>query len=382
MCWEKTDGVRYLCVITQTKSYLIDRKYAIYEVKLEKLPINNLRTEFVHVFDGELVKDKGEDFIKFFIFDALVVDGENVMNRTFKNRLLTVKNKIIKKLRTRSYIEINKEHEAFDDEDDDRFKGPTVSDNNDVIKVYLKDLFLDIHTKYIYNNIVPNLDHGNDGIIYTMNDCPYYPGTWQQIIKWKPAVVNSADFSLKLITSYSDSEYIWGLYTRTFDSPEILYDCVFFSSAEENENWRKLVSKHNSINKPVILECSFNQELDYDHLLKFNKYKRLEQTTDLPKEENIKRYFKFSSELTDSEKLQLKGGWVIERQRCDKDFPNSLSVINNIKCTIDDPVTADDIIKYAESFKDKYEHRNGSSRKRHAEDPTQTQQVKMQKTDE
>ena len=99
------------------------------------------------------------------------------MSRTFKNRLLTVKNKVIKKLRTRNYIELNKEKVEYDDFDEDRFKPSRDDKEEGIIKVYLKDLFLDIHTKYIYNNIVPNLDHGNDGIIYTMNDCPYYPGT-------------------------------------------------------------------------------------------------------------------------------------------------------------------------------------------------------------
>jgi len=243
-------------------------------------------------------------------------------------------------------------------------------------------MFLDIHTSFIYNNIIPKLDHGNDGIIYTMNDCPYYPGTCQQIIKWKPALVNSVDFSLKLITSYSDSEYLWGLYTRSYESPEILFDCIFFESAEENEKWRKTICKHNAMNKPVIIECAFNQDLDYDHQLKFNLYKRLEQTTDLPKEEHIKKVFSFTKELTEDQRGSLKGGWVAERQRSDKDAPNSLSVAKNIKDTIEDPVTIQDIITCIQETKLNSHLKNGIERKRPAESAMPPQPHKMQKVSE
>lgn len=344
---------------------------------MEKLPIVDKTHEFVHVFDGELVKDRSEDYVKFFIFDALVVNGINVMHLTFENRLKTVKKQIIKKLRIKEYFEINKESpNEFDDEE---FKDLdfNINDDSDKIKVFLKDFYLDLHTKDLYEKIVPKLDHGNDGIIYTMSHCPYYPGTCEQIIKWKPAVMNSVDFILKLITSYSDTEYIWGLYTRTYDNPELLFDCIFFGSAEENEKWRKIASKATVSNRPIVVECAFNPELDYDHLLKFNKYKRLDMVTDLPKEEHIKKNFQFSQELSEGLKSQLQGGWIVERQRTDKDFPNSLRVARNIKDTIEDPVTVDDIIACAQKFGEKY---GAAGTKRPAQPhPGQTEEHKRPK---
>jgi len=168
--------------------------------------------------------------------------------------------------------------------------------------------------------------------------------------------MNSVDFSLKLITSYSDSEYIWGLYTRTYENPEVLFDWIFFENAEENEKWRKLISKtmNKTENCAVIVEWAFNTELVYDHLIKFNKYKRLEMPSDLPQEEILKKKFKFTSEYSETEKEQLKGGWKIERQRTDKNHPNSLTVAKNIQATILDPVTVDDIINWTKKFNEKY----------------------------
>jgi hypothetical protein len=41
------------------------------------------------------------------------------------------------------------------------------------------------------------LMHENDGLIFTVDDCPYYPGTCEQIWKWKPIEQNSIDFVLR-----------------------------------------------------------------------------------------------------------------------------------------------------------------------------------------
>jgi len=41
------------------------------------------------------------------------------------------------------------------------------------------------------------LMHENDGLIFTVDECPYYPGTCEQIWKWKPVDQNSIDFVLR-----------------------------------------------------------------------------------------------------------------------------------------------------------------------------------------
>ena len=367
----------------RNSAWLIDRKYIFYDIKLEELPSGNPRAEILHVFDGELVKDRTEDTLKFLIFDALVVDGINVMLYSFENRLRTVFTKIIKKLRVKEYLELHRDPiDKIDDENDLANDSFDVLDDypssNNAIKVYLKDFFLDINTEFLYTNIKNNLDHDNDGIIYTMNDCPYYPGTCQEIIKWKPQDMNSVDFWLKKITSYSEKDYVWGLYARTHDTPEFLYDCMFFEDEKENAKWDEETQKWAKSGKSLILECTYSTTIVIDILIRFNYYKRMVQTTDYPKEEAIIQKFDSKMEISDSLRSQLKGGWIIERQRTDKNYPNALAVAENIKHTIVNPLTFEDLCQYCEGFKSKY---GGNNRKR-LSTTTQNGNHKRQKTSE
>lgn len=45
---------------------------------------------------------------------------------------------------------------------------------------------------------MPNLEHGNDGLIFTGMHSGYTFGTDNKIIKWKPPTENSIDFMLRL----------------------------------------------------------------------------------------------------------------------------------------------------------------------------------------
>ena len=58
---------------------------------------------------------------------------------------------------------------------------------------HVKDLFNMIE----YKDPVKDeefLVHENDGMIFTVNRCPYYPGTCEEIVKWKPLHMNTIDF--------------------------------------------------------------------------------------------------------------------------------------------------------------------------------------------
>jgi len=45
---------------------------------------------------------------------------------------------------------------------------------------------------------LPNLPHGNDGLVFTCKGTTYVTGTDEHILKWKPAHENSIDFKLRL----------------------------------------------------------------------------------------------------------------------------------------------------------------------------------------
>jgi mRNA guanylyltransferase len=55
---------------------------------------------------------------------------------------------------------------------------------------------------------LPNLPHGNDGLVFTCKGTQYVSGTDEHILKWKPAHENSIDFKLVLgdfpMTRYDD----------------------------------------------------------------------------------------------------------------------------------------------------------------------------------
>jgi len=92
---------------------------------------------------------------------------------------------------------------------------------------------------------VPKLDHGNDGIIFTMNCCPYYPGTCGEIVKWKPASMNSVDFIIRKLKMKSETEILWGLYCRNKDNPFHLFNCMIIDDPKLNEECQNELQNKN-----------------------------------------------------------------------------------------------------------------------------------------
>jgi hypothetical protein len=61
----------------------------------------------------------------------------------------------------------------------------------------LKDIFKEQDTDKIFEVILSKLPHENDGLIFTKQICPYYPGTTEDILKWKPKNLNTIDFEAR-----------------------------------------------------------------------------------------------------------------------------------------------------------------------------------------
>lgn len=80
------------------------------------------------------------------------------------------------------------------------------------MQVFAKDMFEVWHTKSILDLIASgHLKHENDGIIFTVDKCPYYPGTCDEIAKWKPPELNTIDFQIKFLDRIGSTE-VYGLY--------------------------------------------------------------------------------------------------------------------------------------------------------------------------
>jgi mRNA guanylyltransferase len=61
--------------------------------------------------------------------------------------------------------------------------------------------------------------HENDGLIFTIDACPYYPGTCEEIVKWKPPHMNTIDFDLRKLGGKDgqNNNNIYGLFVQDRD---------------------------------------------------------------------------------------------------------------------------------------------------------------------
>jgi mRNA guanylyltransferase len=64
--------------------------------------------------------------------------------------------------------------------------------------VEMKQMQFGYGIEMMFRQILPNLPHGNDGLIFTCRNSNYKHGTDPHILKWKPEAENSVDFRLSL----------------------------------------------------------------------------------------------------------------------------------------------------------------------------------------
>ena len=193
MC-EKTDGIRCLLYLTQIfvedepqgveAQFLIDRKNDYYFVPRDSVHLP--RPEGVASYhtgtllDGELVRQtfkNGSERLAYLIFDCLAIDGEDVRQKAFDKRLARVDALISKPLKAfaKAYSE-------------DIAAQP--------FQVEMKTMEFPYSTEMMFKDKIPNLPHGNDGLIFTCKNTPYVSGTDEHILKWKPPTENTIDFRL------------------------------------------------------------------------------------------------------------------------------------------------------------------------------------------
>lgn len=212
---EKTDGIRYLMYLAADKEgneiqYLIDRKNDYWLVPPGALHLPRADDEASYhvktLVDGELVFDNiaptanGSDAPPaepqlqptFLVFDCMVLGGKDLTERSLDKRLGYFKESVYKPYDAlfRKYPQ-EKQFQAF--------------------SIQMKDMQYSYGIEMMFRTILPQLRHGNDGLIFTRCDTPYHPGTDQHILKWKPAEENTVDFKIQLHFPMVDaSEFDFG----------------------------------------------------------------------------------------------------------------------------------------------------------------------------
>lgn len=193
------------------------------------------------------------------------------------------------------------------------------------LMLHMKDIFEVWECESIFNLIDPERDllmHENDGLIFTINACPYYPGTCNEIIKWKPPHMNTIDFKLQFLGKYAHDtkDMLWGLYVRDGKNS---YMFSFFIFDKNDAKERKMEAdfyhklqdlKVDSKNEPitVVLECNYDPNKINKTLILLQKHGGRELSMPahvLNSLEEDKRH----SSLTDEDIEKLKGSWCIMR---------------------------------------------------------------------
>lgn len=186
---EKSDGIRCLMYLTsntaeQEMVFLIDRKNDYYLVPELHFPLVEEMAKFHTdtIIDGELVNDLQKDGtvkMKYLVFDCLVLDRIPLLDRILDKRLGYFREKVFK-----PFVQ------CFEEYPEDRARLPFYVEFKHMERAY--------GLQMLFETILPNLAHGNDGLIFTCRNTPYCPGTDPHIIKWKPPNENSIDFRLFL----------------------------------------------------------------------------------------------------------------------------------------------------------------------------------------
>ncbi|OCF40157.1 mRNA guanylyltransferase [Kwoniella heveanensis CBS 569] len=250
---EKSDGVRVLVFIVMNamsgnqEVWLIDRKERYFAMQDLHFPhwenIDNPLGETI--LDGELVIDvdpkTGAETLRFYAFDCLVLNGENIMKKPLLSRYGRLRDWVIKPFE-QSLSKYPEWRDALP------------------FQVVAKEQELSYHLGHVLKVHIPKLQHGHDGLIFTCVESEYVPGTDEKILKWKPPSENSIDFKLELRFPpsphnpsepdyYAKPEFL--LHTWLGGDQHEFYDHM----GMEDDEWEKFKESGEQLDDQVVEVC-------------------------------------------------------------------------------------------------------------------------------
>jgi len=344
LCCEKTDGVRYLFLQTSDKKrYLMERKGAFFIandiefLNIAKIPGQNTGTvldQLDLMADGELVYDtiNGQKVLNYLIYDVLWLNGKNFMASNLVQRLSSICPYVMAlRCNNLDSMDSNKIH------------------------IYVKDMFKTTNIDFVLYKVIPSLPHKNDGIIFTKIDCPYYPGTCNEILKWKPPEKNTVDCQLSRGDHSKDiSSLCYELMCTGSDNTREFFDILLFKNEDDEKKIRSEIIKLKE-NKGAtgMAECYYDYEYYTEDLGIYklilnefgeeDEYNQKRLVRQIPKDIIMKKRAEIK-QMEQSQIENLKGGWKIMQIRADKDKPNFIKVANNVKKSISDKITTEILI--------------------------------------
>ncbi|KAF7793147.1 hypothetical protein EIP86_004256 [Pleurotus ostreatoroseus] len=186
--------------------------------------------------------------------------------------------------------------------------------------IRVKDVKLSYHVDDVFEKDIPNLLHGNDGLIYTCVNTPYVAGTDPNILKWKPPSENSIDF--KLILRFPPSpeqpakadvfaKPVFELHTwcggRTYEFWDVML--------VKDEEWENMKASGEQFDERIV-EVHWDTELE---------------------------------------------GWRMMRFRDDKPNGNHKNVVENILSSIADGVEKEELLSHSNSIRNAWKNRQNTA---------------------
>jgi len=217
----KSDGIRFLfiCLTYETKpySFFLNRSNDIF-----LLNCNNENGVYKStILDGEMIYNWKYSRFDYVTYDAVVVNGIHVADLHHSERLKHAYSAI---------QHITNAHNIF----------------FDIKQFYpLKDI------KHYYDNVIPNLFHKTDGLIFTPEELPVTNGTHFKLFKWKECYDNTVDFSVHRNIKGNNPKYILKITKGKY------LNSLFENTLHLDMDMETQVDEHIRTHESCILECKY-----------------------------------------------------------------------------------------------------------------------------
>ncbi|KAI5160552.1 mRNA guanylyltransferase [Nematocida ausubeli] len=334
---EKSDGLRAILYIKQIKhktyAFFTDRNGSVVRIK-KPFPLIGSA-----LLDGEIIKNSAGSYI-YMVFDMAIYQGVSICNRSLTERLSAAMRYL---QQTESWLSSQGEAQK-----------QTESNEHHSIQIQIKRMHKSYGLCEVYRQIIPTLQHENDGLIFTCVDYPYKAGTCPAYFKWKPPHLNSVDFRIQKAGTAD------GLYLLLAMAPgrEVVFDWYWkdpiLCDLEENARTRKGVAQTNHYGEIESYD-------DLDGQIGEFAYKSREYTIDI------------------SDYSLVQGRWSLLRVRRDKNMPNGYKTAASVMASIRENLMYKELEMNAEWIRNNWKEREARAQRRHAPALGDAERAKKQK---
>ncbi|EER04495.1 mRNA capping enzyme alpha subunit, putative [Perkinsus marinus ATCC 50983] len=160
---------------------------------------------------------------------------------------------------------------------------------------------------------------------------PYIAGTCRQLLKWKPAHMNTADFAVELVMGDSMQEF----HVKLLAASEGVQVFQGIWLSRSGPHWQWLTENTRQVNGAII-ECNWDP----------NTYTFVSFKSSTPRITTVSAQVPSDAMHYVETGDWVPGGWQFQRIRTDRTSPNDERVVGRVKKSIADSVTFEELSDY------------------------------------